>query len=76
MRLYKLINGLGEYYVIANDPTEAEQKLKTVLDAGNGYGFERKRKVTGIDIIADEITKDGSVMFPYDMTDNFLLIKT
>jgi hypothetical protein len=70
MKLYRLVNGLGDYWVIANDPTEAENKLKEVLDAGD-YGFSSKRIVKEIHLVAEEITKDKS---SYNLTNRFLLI--
>ncbi len=59
MKLYRLINQLGTYWVIASDPTNAEKKLMKVLDAGDGYGFSSRRTVTEIHLIADEITGPG-----------------
>lgn len=52
MKLYKLVTGFtnGEYYVLANDPTEAESKLNKYVD---GYGFTDDRKVKSIHIIAE-----------------------
>lgn len=55
MKLYRITTrGLGDYYVIANDPTEATTKLAKVLNAGDGYGFYDKRKPDTITHIADE----------------------
>ena len=61
--LYKIKNELADYFIIANDPTEAEQKLLKVLNDAD-YGFSRKRKTISITPIAEEIT------------DNFLTGKT
>jgi|CXWL01.1.fsa_nt_gi hypothetical protein len=58
MKLYKLINGLGIYWVVANDPTEAESKLMKLLNAGDGYGFYGNRTVNEIHLIADQITDE------------------
>ena len=71
--LYKISNGLGDYYVIANDPTEANNKLKEVLDAGQGYGFSSNRKTKSIIPVAEEIEKSSSTMSPYDLTERYLL---
>jgi hypothetical protein len=54
-KLYKLVNGIGTYWVIAKDPTDAETKLMALLDAGSGYGYSSNRKVTEIYLIAEEI---------------------
>ena len=54
MKLYRIENGLGTYWVVAEHPTEAEQKLKSLLDK-NDYGFSDKRKATAITIIAEAI---------------------
>lgn len=71
--LYKLTNELGDYFVIAESSTEAETKLLRVLDAGEGYGFSKKRKVKLITVVAEEITAQNSIGFPYDLCDKFLL---
>ncbi len=52
-KLYKLTNRLGEYFIIAKHPTEAEEKLMEHLD-GLDYGITEKRKVTNIELIASE----------------------
>lgn len=53
MKLYKLTTGLGDYFVIANDPTEAEQKLSKLLNE-NDYGYARDKKVTKFEVLAEE----------------------
>lgn len=58
MKLYKINNGIGTYWVVAEHPTEAEAKLKTMLDAAD-YGFSEKRKALSIEIIAEHfVDKD------------------
>lgn len=52
MKLYKLTTGLGDYFVIATDPTEAEQKLSRLLNENN-YGFLRDRTVTKFEVLAE-----------------------
>ena len=52
-KLYKLVNGIGIYWVIAKDPTEAENKLMSILN-DTDYGLSSKRVVTEIHFIADE----------------------
>lgn len=55
MKLYRLTTkGLGDYWVVAKDPTDAETKLKHILDSKD-YGFTDGRKVTTIEVIAEEI---------------------
>lgn len=53
MKLYGLTTGIGYYYVVANDPTEAELKLLNLLNE-NDYGYSRNREVTRIDLLAKE----------------------
>lgn len=53
-KLYRLVNGIGDYWVIAKDPTEAEDKLMLALNAAD-YGFTKDRVVKEIHLIADEI---------------------
>jgi len=55
MKLYKLINKIGTYWVVAKDPTEAESKLMKLLEAGDGYGFSGDRVVREIHFIADQV---------------------
>lgn len=54
MKLYKLINDLGIWWTIANDPKEAEDKVMKILTAAD-YGFDQQRKVTEIHIIAESV---------------------
>lgn len=55
MKLFRLETvGLGDYWVIANDPTEAEIALGKILD-GSNYGFYEKRTVKTINYIAESI---------------------
>lgn len=52
MNLYRLDTGnLGEWYVIANDPTAAENRLREVLNAAD-YGWAGQRRVKRIDLLA------------------------
>jgi hypothetical protein len=54
MKLYKIENGIGTYWVIAEHPTEAEEKLQSILDKNN-YGFSANRKALSITIVAEAI---------------------
>jgi hypothetical protein len=58
-KLYKLVNGIGIYWVIAKDPTDAENKLMGLLDKAD-YGFSKDRVVKEIHLIADEIYEGSS----------------
>lgn len=53
-KLYKLVNGIGDYWVIAKDPTEAEFKLNEMLTKAE-YGNYKERVVTEIHIVANEM---------------------
>lgn len=57
MKLYKIENGIGTYWVIAEHPTEAEQKLKSILDK-NDYGFTDRREALSITIVAEAIENE------------------
>lgn len=67
MNLYRLETQLGSYYVIAGHPTEAENKLTKILNAGD-YGVIKQRTVTSIHLIATAITD------PRFLTDKFLVV--
>lgn len=54
MKLYLLKTGTGDYYVLANDPTTAEEQLVKTLNLAE-YGYTKERKVTNIQILAEAI---------------------
>lgn len=56
MKLYRLLNQLGIYYVVANDPTDAENRLMSLLNRAD-YGFSDKRKVREIEVLAEELNE-------------------
>lgn len=65
MILYKLITrGLGEFYLIANNATEAQNKLEGELRKAN-YGFHNDQDVINIEIITDELKEfpEGKLNF-------------
>lgn len=55
MKLYKIENRIGTYWVVANDPTEAENKLLKILNQYD-YGLSNDRKIITITVIAEQIT--------------------
>lgn len=55
--LYKLTTRLEDYWVVAEHPTQAETKLKELLDK-NDYGFTSSRKVRTIELIAEGISDE------------------
>lgn len=55
MKLYRLTNEIDVWYVIAEHPTEAEEKLVKHLNEAD-YGFTDKRKVSRIELLATEHT--------------------
>lgn len=57
MILYKIINKIGIYWVLAEHPTEAEQKLNKVLNDAD-YGFFEDRKIQTIEAIAESVRPD------------------
>jgi hypothetical protein len=52
--LYLLTCGLGDYYVIAKNPTDAETYLRLMLNKAD-YGFEHQRAIKNIKVLAKEI---------------------
>lgn len=56
--LYRLTTKLGIYWVSANHPTEAQDKLLDILNVYN-YGLSFDRKVTTIELIAQGIEDNG-----------------
>ncbi len=67
LKLYKVVNKIGVYWVIATDPTDAEKKLYKILNEAD-YGFYEHRKVTEIHLIAEEVYER-----PFGLTNNFLI---
>ena len=61
-KLYLLkTKNLGEYYVIAEHPTEAQKKLEDDLNKA-AYGYSNDREVQSISLLAKELQD-----FPTDM---------
>jgi hypothetical protein len=54
MKLYKLQNGLGIFYVISTDPTTAIKMLEATLNLAD-YGFSSERIVYTSTLLANEI---------------------
>jgi transcription elongation factor GreA-like protein len=54
-KLYLLsTQGLGDFYLVANSPNDAEDKLKLLLNKSD-YGISEKRKVINIKLLAEEL---------------------
>lgn len=51
MKLYKVTNEIGDWFIIAKHPTEAEDKLIEHLDKTD-YGLSKNRVIKRIEIIA------------------------
>lgn len=58
MNLYKVTNGVGEFYAIAKDYGEAQVRVESFLDEED-YGFSSKRKTLKIELIATECLTDS-----------------
>lgn len=56
-KLYLLSTGLGDYYVIADDPTEAQSALEDLF-TGLDYGFDSQRRVENIKLITSAFSPD------------------
>lgn len=55
MKLYRLqTKGLGDYWVIADNAHEADQKLTKLLDAAD-YGFSKERLVISTALISEHV---------------------
>lgn len=55
MNLYLLTTvNLGDFYLIASNPLDAQEKLEGELSKAN-YGFSDDRKVNNIKLIAEQI---------------------
>ena len=67
MKLYKLINGLGEWFVLAEHPTAALEKLHKHLDKQD-YGITSRREVQDIHLLAKEMTDDRFITGNYLLT--------
>lgn len=55
MKLYLLTTaGLGDFYVIADNPSEAESHVLELLNKAD-YGFTSQRKICNIKVVAEEV---------------------
>lgn len=71
MKLYRLRTiGLGEFYVIALHPTDAELALLHILQSQD-YGTSAQREVTSIEYIAKASNSTSG-----SLKDNRLIIST
>lgn len=71
-KLYKLTNKLGDYYIIAEHPTEAQDKLETCLKQAD-YSFDSHRKVYNIELIAEEVIPALNQKYFFSDGNNLLL---
>lgn len=69
--LYLLTTGIGDFYVIAEDPTKAQELLENLLNEKD-YGFYPNRKVTNIKFLSKELDLENLYLLDKDST---LLIK-
>lgn len=54
-KLYLLsTRGLGDFYLVAETPNDAEDKLKLLLNKSD-YGYSSSRPVVNIKLLADEL---------------------
>ena len=76
MNLYSLTNGIGTFYVVANDPTEAKLLLESNLDKAD-YGFSVDREVVTVVLLTHEVTSNfnGKPSFCMKSVGNRLIIK-
>jgi len=57
MKLFKIENKIGTYWVVAKNFTEADEKLLFILNK-NDYGYSEERKAITITVIAEIIEND------------------
>lgn len=70
--------GLGDFYVLASDPTKAQESLIKVLDYGK-YGFDEDRFVTNIQWITEsleQLTTDGCKYNLSDKSARLLIVNS
>ena len=72
MNLYLLENELGDWYVIAKDPTAAQKDLESRLDLEE-YGFREERAVKNIKLLATELTSGLNQKWFFSSGNNLLL---
>lgn len=66
MKLYKVTNRIGDWWVTAEHPTEAEEKVIKHLDKTD-YGLSKDRIVNNIELIATKASDENFI------TGHFLL---
>ena len=70
-------SGLGQFHVIANNPSEAENALVKILDAQD-YGFKNDRRVINIKWIAQAFRpnfRDNKKPFLSDKETRLLIVE-
>ena len=70
-------NGLGDYHVLANDPTEAQNALKRILDE-QSYDTSDDRRITNIKWLAESFGKslqDDAKPFLSDKSKRLLIVQ-
>lgn len=69
--------GLGEHYVVAADPAEAENALLAIYNKQN-YGYSSDRKITNIKILAESFRpdfRDKENPYLHDKETKLLIVK-
>jgi hypothetical protein len=67
MKLYKVTNGIGDWWIVAKHPTEAEEKITNHVNKAD-YGFRKDRQVTNIELIATEAEDERFITNHFLMT--------
>ena len=57
LKLYKVTTRKEEWYVIANNPAEAEEVIHQCLGKAD-YGFDEDRRVINIQWLTDQVVPD------------------
>lgn len=73
MKLYLLeTKGLGHFYIVSIDPTNAEKTLTDNLDKAD-YGFTSDRVVLNIEVLAKEISCFPKDKLNFSSGDNLII---
>ena len=74
MKLYQIdTKGLQTFYVVASDPTSAENQVYSILNKAD-YGYSGARKIVTITLITEEVTLFGGQPKPCITMENRLLL--
>lgn len=71
-KLYYITTGVGEYYVVASNPLQAEKKLTEALELSD-IGFDKDREAKEIKLLAKQIVPGLKQKYFFASGDTLLL---